>query len=76
MIGTEAIRARLAHTARTRCALRAGRPLRFPRVDASTPVAAGIVTERVWACVKLQWAWLGGAVEAEPAPVRETVHAA
>ena len=56
--------------------VRAGRALRFPHVDVSTPAAAGMVTERVWACVKLQWAWLGGAVEPEPAPVRETVRAA
>jgi hypothetical protein len=75
VIGTEAIRRgwRLRpHKVR----VRAGRALQFPRVDVSTPAAAGIVTDRVWACVKLQWAWLGGAVEPKPAPVRETLHAA
>jgi 1-acyl-sn-glycerol-3-phosphate acyltransferase len=75
VIGTEAIRRgwRLRpHKVRAR----AGRPLRFPRVDVSTPVAAGIVTGRVWACVKLQWAWLGGAVEPETAPAREKLRAA
>jgi len=75
VIGTEAIRRgwRLRpHKVR----VRAGRALQFPQVDVSTPAAAGIVTERVWACVKLQWAWLGGAVEPEPAPVRESLHAA
>jgi glycerol-3-phosphate dehydrogenase (NAD(P)+) len=75
VIGTEAIRRgwRLRpHKVR----VRAGRPLQFPRVDVSTPAAAGIVTDRVWARVKLQWAWLGGAVEPETAPVRETLHAA
>ncbi|MGH2835506.1 MAG: lysophospholipid acyltransferase family protein [Solirubrobacteraceae bacterium] len=56
--------------------VRAGRALHFPHVDVSTPAAAGTVTDRVWACVKLQWAWLGGAVETAPAPVRETVRAA
>jgi hypothetical protein len=55
---------------------RAGRALQFPHVDVSTPAAAGIVTERVWACVKLQWAWLGGAVEAAPEALEETAHAA
>ena len=75
VIGTEAIR-RGWRIRPHKVRARAGRPLQFPRVDASTPAAAGIVTERVWACVKLQWAWLGGAVEAETEPVRETAHAA
>lgn len=73
--GTEAIRRGLRlrpHKVRAR----AGRALQFPQVDAATPAAAGIVTERVWACVRLQWAWLGGAVAPESEPVRETVHAA
>ena len=77
VIGTEAVRRgwRLRpHKVR----VRAGRALRFPRADSSTPAAAGVVTERVWACVKLQWAWLGGTPEPEPepAPVRETLQAA
>jgi glycerol-3-phosphate dehydrogenase (NAD(P)+) len=75
IIGTEAIRRgwRLRpHKVR----VRAGRPLQFPHVDVSTPAAAGSVTERVWACVALQWAWLGGAVAPEPEPARETVQAA
>jgi len=75
VIGTEAIR-RGWRIRPHKVRARAGRPLQFPRVDASTPAAAGIVTERVWACVKLQWAWLGGAVEVETEPVRETAHAA
>ena len=28
----------------------------------SSPARAAAVTERVWACVSLQWDWLGGAV--------------
>ncbi len=75
VIGTEAIRRgwRLRpHKVR----VRAGRAVQFPRTDVSTPTAAGIVTDRVWACVKLQWAWLGGAVEPEPVPRRETLQAA
>ncbi len=36
-------------------------PLRFPTVqEPSRKLAAG-VTRRVWACVSLQWEWLGGA---------------
>jgi 1-acyl-sn-glycerol-3-phosphate acyltransferase len=45
--------------------IRAGSPLRFPKVDSPSPQLAGAVTERIWPCVELQWEWLGGA-----APVR------
>jgi len=75
IIGTEAIRRgwRLRpHKVR----VRAGRPLKFPHVDVSTPVAAASVAAQVWARVQLQWAWLGGPVEPEQQPVRETVQAA
>jgi 1-acyl-sn-glycerol-3-phosphate acyltransferase len=77
IIGTEAIR-RGWRFRPHKVRVRAGRPLQFPRVDASTPAVAGTVTDRVWACVRLQWAWLGGAVEPEPQPqpVRETVQVA
>ena len=75
VIGTESIR-RGWRIRPHRVRVRAGRTLQFPRADASTPTAAGIVTDRVWACVKLQWAWLGGAVEAESEPAKETAHAA
>jgi glycerol-3-phosphate dehydrogenase (NAD(P)+) len=75
IIGTEAIR-RGWRVRPQRVRVRAGRPLQFPHVDVSTPAAAGAVTERAWACVKLQWAWLGGPVEPEPIPVREAVRAA
>jgi glycerol-3-phosphate dehydrogenase (NAD(P)+) len=40
--------------------VRAGRPLLFPTARTSSPGAARAVTERVWACVSLQWNWLGG----------------
>jgi glycerol-3-phosphate dehydrogenase (NAD(P)+) len=40
--------------------IRCGRPLRFPRVDGPSPELAGEVTARIWPCVELQWAWLGG----------------
>lgn len=75
VIGTEAIR-RGWRIRPHKVRVRAGRELHFPQLDLSTPAAAGMVTERVWACVKLQWAWLGGEVPSEPAPVRETVRAA
>jgi 1-acyl-sn-glycerol-3-phosphate acyltransferase len=40
--------------------LRAGRPLQFPTVSEPSPALAASVTERIWACVSLQWEWLGG----------------
>jgi glycerol-3-phosphate dehydrogenase (NAD(P)+) len=40
--------------------IRCGRPLRFPRVEDPSPEVAGAVTARIWPCVELQWAWLGG----------------
>jgi len=59
VIGTEAIRDgwRIRpHKVRLRC----GRPLVFPRVQEPSPQLARAVIERVWACVGLQWEWLGG----------------
>jgi 1-acyl-sn-glycerol-3-phosphate acyltransferase len=53
-------------------AIRCGRPLRFPSVEHPSQTLAAAVTERAWACVKLQWEWLGGAPDASrrsPAPV-------
>jgi len=44
--------------------LRCGRPLGFPQAERPFPSIALGVTERIWACVSLQWQWLGGA----PAP--------
>jgi glycerol-3-phosphate dehydrogenase (NAD(P)+) len=40
--------------------LRVGPPLLFPRVEECSRARAASVTERIWACVRLQWAWLGG----------------
>ena len=39
---------------------RAGRPLRFPRVENPSPRLAEEVTARLWPCVELQYNWLGG----------------
>jgi glycerol-3-phosphate dehydrogenase (NAD(P)+) len=46
--------------------LRVGAPLRYPTVESCSPALASAVTERIWACVSLQWDWLGG----EPASQR------
>jgi 1-acyl-sn-glycerol-3-phosphate acyltransferase len=40
--------------------LRVGRPLSFPTTGNSSPALAAGVAERIWACVRLQWEWLGG----------------
>src|SRR5664280_450571 len=40
--------------------VRAGRPLLFGTAGGSSPALAAGVTERIWACVSLQWEWLGG----------------
>jgi glycerol-3-phosphate dehydrogenase (NAD(P)+) len=59
VIGTEAVRNgwRIRpHKVR----IRAGRPLRFPKVEQPSKALAGTVTDRIWPCVMLQWEWLGG----------------
>ncbi len=40
--------------------VRVGRPLLFPTVERCSPSLAAAVTQRIWACVSLQWEWLGG----------------
>lgn len=54
--------------------LRCGRPLRFPRAEHPSPSIALGVAERIWACVSLQWEWLGGtrAVSCSELPLGET----
>jgi 1-acyl-sn-glycerol-3-phosphate acyltransferase len=59
LIGTEAIRKgwRIRpHKIR----VRAGSPLRFPKMAQSTGPLAARVTDRIWPNVMLQWEWLGG----------------
>lgn len=75
IFGTDAIR-RGWRLRPHRVRVRAGRPQMFPRVDVSTPAAAGVVTDRIWSSVNLQWGWFGGPMEIEREPVRETVRAA
>jgi glycerol-3-phosphate dehydrogenase (NAD(P)+) len=60
VIGTEEVRRGLRIRPR-KVRIRAGRPLLFPTTRRSSPVLASAVTERIWACVRLQWEWLGGA---------------
>ena len=52
--------------------LRVGRPLSFPTGESSSPTLAAAVTERIWACVRLQWEWLGGAADASAQSPQET----
>jgi 1-acyl-sn-glycerol-3-phosphate acyltransferase len=51
--------------------LRVGAPLRYPTVERCSPALAAAVTERIWACVSLQWDWLGGSDAATPAQIGE-----
>jgi len=67
VIGTEDIR-RGWRVRPRKVRLRVGIPLRFPTVPEPSPKLAAGVTRRIWACVSLQWEWLGGA----RAPQRET----
>lgn len=41
--------------------LRCGPPLGFPTAEHPSPSIALGVAERIWACIALQWEWLGGA---------------
>jgi glycerol-3-phosphate dehydrogenase (NAD(P)+) len=59
VIGTEGVRRGWRIRPR-KVRIRAGRPLRFPRVPDASPALAGAVTDRIWPCVMLQWEWLGG----------------
>jgi 1-acyl-sn-glycerol-3-phosphate acyltransferase len=57
--------------------LRVGAPLRFPTVESCSPALAAGVTDRIWACVRLQWDWLGGehapAAALSEAPARREI---
>jgi 1-acyl-sn-glycerol-3-phosphate acyltransferase len=67
VIGTEDVRKGWRIRPR-KVRIRAGRPLLFPTVGRSSPALATGVTDRIWACVRLQWDWLGGA----KAPAEDT----
>ncbi len=59
VIGTETVR-RGWRIRPHKVRIRAGRPLRYPRVEDASPALAQAVTARIWPCVMLQWEWLGG----------------
>ncbi len=59
VIGTEDVRRGWRIRPR-KVRLRVGRPMRLPTAGTSSPALAAGVTERIWACVNLQWEWLGG----------------
>jgi 1-acyl-sn-glycerol-3-phosphate acyltransferase len=65
VIGTEEVRRGWRIRPR-KVRLRVGRPLNYPTVEHCSPSLAGAVTERIWACVSLQWDWLGGAAKPRP----------
>jgi glycerol-3-phosphate dehydrogenase (NAD(P)+) len=71
VIGTEDVRSGWRIRPR-RVRVRAGRPLLFPTVERSSPNLAAGVTDRIWACVCLQWEWLGGAKAPREQPTMET----
>lgn len=65
VIGTEDVRRGWRIRPR-KVILHCGRPLRFPVVEAPSPSISLGVAERIWACVSLQWEWLGGVSAALP----------
>jgi glycerol-3-phosphate dehydrogenase (NAD(P)+) len=48
--------------------VRCGPAVAFPRVNEPSPALASEVTARLWACVELQWGWLGGKLDERSAP--------
>ena len=52
--------------------VRCGPPLSYPRVGRASAHLATEVTARIWPCVELQWAWLGGPIRSEPEPAAPT----
>lgn len=59
VIGTSAVR-RGWRIRPKKVRIRVGPALTFPAVAEASPRLAGAVTDRIWACVALQWEWLGG----------------
>jgi 1-acyl-sn-glycerol-3-phosphate acyltransferase len=69
VIGTEDVRRGWRIRPR-RVRARVGRPMRFPLPEHASPGLAAAVTDRIWACVSLQWEWLGGAAPQRQEPRR------
>ena len=70
VIGTEHVRRGWRIRPR-KVRIRAGRALLFPSTRRSSPALAAAVTDRVWACVRLQWDWLGGVKTPPEQPLPE-----
>ncbi len=82
VIGTDAVRRGWRIRPR-KVQLRCGRVTAFPACERPSPALAAAVTERIWACIQLQWEWLGGVRPSarsysgsETQPARESVRAA
>jgi glycerol-3-phosphate dehydrogenase (NAD(P)+) len=71
VIGTEDVR-RGWRVRPRKVRIRCGASLGFPTVQRPSPALAAAVTERIWACIGLQWEWLGGTPSRrrEPVPAR------
>ena len=66
MVGTD--RARRGWRIRpVRVTVRCGRAVAYPRVEEPSVHLAEEVTARIWPCIDLQWAWLGGPMRSEDA---------
>ena len=65
VIGSDAVR-RSWRIRPRKVRLRVGRPLRYPTVESCSPALATAVTQRIWACISLQWEWLGAAAAVDP----------
>ncbi len=65
VIGTEDVRRGWRIRPR-KVRVRVGAPINLPTTGSSSRGLAAAVTERIWACVSLQWEWLGGAVADDP----------
>jgi glycerol-3-phosphate dehydrogenase (NAD(P)+) len=59
VIGTEDVRRGWRIRPR-KVRIRSGAPLLYPTAEHPSPELARAVTDRIWACVSLQWEWLGG----------------
>jgi 1-acyl-sn-glycerol-3-phosphate acyltransferase len=70
VIGTENVRRGWRIRPR-KVRVRFGRPLAFGPVESALPGVAAGATARIWACIALQWEWLGGAVPPRPALVSD-----
>ncbi len=79
LIGTEDVRRGWRIRPR-KVRIRCGLPLRLARAERPSRDLAAAATKRIWACINLQWEWLGGAkaprASAERAAPRERARAA